>query len=160
VDRDKLTDLFRALEREGVEYVLIGATAMAAHGVVRATEDVDLVLRATPENIERVRRALRTAFGEDTSIAEIRDEDLLGDYPTIRYYPPNGDLHVDLMTRLGEVADYESVEAEIKEIGGTRVRVATPRALYELKKDTMRPLDHADARRLAERFRLREERER
>lgn len=133
---------------------------MAAHGVVRATEDVDLVLRATPENIERVRRALRTAFGEDTSIAEIRDEDLLGDYPTIRYYPPNGDLHVDLMTRLGEVADYESVEAEIKEIGGTRVRVATPRALYELKKDTMRPLDHADARRLAERFRLREERER
>lgn len=157
MDRDKLMDLFRALDRQGVEYVLIGATAMAAHGVIRATEDVDIVLRATPENLERVRRALRSAFGEDASIAEIRDADLLGDYPTVRYYPPDGDLHVDLMTRLGEMADYESVEAEVKEIGGARVRVATPQALYRLKKDTMRPLDHADARRLAERFHLGEE---
>jgi hypothetical protein len=159
VDRDKVMDLFRALERERVEYVLIGATAMAAHGIVRGTEDVDIILRAMPENLERMRRALRSTFGEDASIAEIRDSDLLGDYPTIRYYPPSGDLHVDLMTRLGEVTDYESVEAEVKDIGGTRVRVATPRALYDLKKGTMRALDRADARRLADRFHLQEETE-
>ena len=145
-----LMDLFRALEREGVEYVLIGATALAAHGIVRATEDIDIILRATPENLERLRRALGATFGQDSNIAEIRDSDLLGDYPAVRYYPQGVDLYIDLLTRLGEVASYESVEAETKLIEGIGVRVATPRALYELKKDTLRPLDRADAERRAE----------
>ncbi|MNC95331.1 hypothetical protein D3C83_124240 [compost metagenome] len=61
------------------------------------------------------------------------------------------------MTRLGEAASYETVEAEIKEFEGVRVRVATPRALYELKKDTIRPLDRRDAAALAERFGLKDE---
>jgi hypothetical protein len=32
----------------GLEYVLIGATVMGFHGLVRATEDVDLLIRPTP----------------------------------------------------------------------------------------------------------------
>ena len=34
--------VLRAFEREGLEYVLIGAAAMGVHGLVRATEDLDL----------------------------------------------------------------------------------------------------------------------
>ena len=45
--------VLRAFEATGLEYVLIGATAMGFHGLVRATEDVDLFIRATPENVER-----------------------------------------------------------------------------------------------------------
>ena len=60
MSREELLRVLDAFETAGLEYVLIGATAMAFHGVVRATEDIDLFVRATPENIERLRTALRT----------------------------------------------------------------------------------------------------
>lgn len=72
----------------------------------------------------------------------------------MRYYPPSGDLYLDVMTRLGEAASFETVNREIKEIDGIRIWVATPRALYDLKKDTIRPLDRRDAAALRERFNL------
>jgi hypothetical protein len=154
MDRDELLRLLHAFEQAGLEYTLIGATAMGIHGVIRATEDVDLFVRAQPENLARLRDALRSAYGNDPSINEIRDEDLLGDYPSVRYYPPSGDLYLDILTRLGEAATYEDTEAETMVIEGIRIRVATPRALYLLKKDTLRPLDHKDAAALALRFDL------
>ncbi len=156
MDRDELLRLLRAFEAAGLEYVLIGATAMGFHGVIRATEDVDLFVRATPENLARLRQALRAAYADDSSIDEIRDADLLGDYPSVRYYPPSGDLFLDVMTRLGDAANFDTVEAEIKEVDGIHVRVATPRALYRLKKDTVRPMDRRDAAALAARFDLKD----
>ena len=152
MDRDELARLFRAFAAEDLEYVLIGATAMGFHGIVRATEDVDLFVRATPANLDRLRRALRAAYPGDASVDEIRDADLLGEYPSVRYYPPTGDLYLDVMTRLGEAASYDTVEAEDKDFDGIRVRVATPRALYRLKRDTIRPLDRRDAEVIAKRF--------
>jgi len=156
VNRDELVELLRAFEAEGLEYVLIGATAMGLQRVIRATEDVDLFSRATSENIARLRRALRAVYSNDPTIDEICDSDLLGEYPSVRYYPPSGDLFLDVMTRLGETANFDTVEAETKNVDGVRVRVATPAALYRLKKDTLRPLDHRDAAALAERFGLKD----
>jgi acylphosphatase len=157
VDRDEVLRVLQAFETEGLEYLLIGATAMGLHGLVRATEDVDLLIRATEENVERLRRALRAAYGDDPSIDDIRGVDLLGEYPVVRYYPPSGDLYLDVMTRLGDAASFDTVEAEVKEVEGIRVRVATPAALYRLKRGTVRPLDRADARALRERFGLADE---
>jgi hypothetical protein len=157
VDRDEIIRVLRAFEATGLEYVLIGATAMGFHGLVRATEDLDLFIRATAENIERLRAALRDTYDSDPQINEISSADLLGDYPAVRYYPPTGDLYFDVLTRLGEAASFESVEAETKEIQGTKVRVATPLALYRLKKGTVRVQDHLDAAMLRERFNLEEE---
>jgi hypothetical protein len=154
MDRDELLRLFRAFEEQGLEYVLIGATAMGFHGIVRATEDADLLVKATPENLARLRGALRAVYPDDSNVDDIRDADLLGDYPAVRYYPPIGDLYLDIMTRLGEMASYETVEAEVKVVEGIRVPVATPVALYQLKRDTIRPLDRRDAAVIAERFGL------
>jgi hypothetical protein len=157
VDRDEMLRVLRAFEAEGLEYVLIGAAAMGVHGVVRATEDLDLMLRATAENIERLRRALRTAYAGDPSVDDIRTEDLLGEYPAVRYYPPTGDLYFDILTRLGEAASYESVESEMKDVAGIRVVVATPRALYRLKRATVRPIDRQDAEALRTTFGLKDD---
>lgn len=154
MDRDELLGLLMAFETEGLEYVLIGATAMGIHGVIRATEDVDLIVRATPANLALLRRALRSVYPDDSGIDEIRDADLLGEYPAVRYYPPSGDLYLDVMTRLGDAASFETIEAELKDVSGIRVRVATPAALYHMKKDTLRPLDRQDAAVLAQRFDL------
>lgn len=121
--------MLRAFEAAGLEYVLIGATAMGFHGVVRATEDLDLFIKATAENIERLRTAFRASYNDDPSIEEISTDDLLGDYPAVRYYPPTGDLYFDVLTRLGEASRFESVESETRYFDGTRVTVATPLAL-------------------------------
>jgi hypothetical protein len=157
VDRDEILRVLRAFEASGLEYVLIGATAMGFHGLVRATEDLDLLIRATAENVERLRVALRASYDNDPHIEEITATDLLGEYPAVRYYPPTGDLYFDVLTRLGEAAKFETVEAETRHFEGTRVSVATPAALYLLKKGTLRPKDHEDAAALRERFHLTDE---
>ena len=154
MDRDEILRVLRAFESAGLEYVLIGATAMGVHGVVRATEDVDLFIRASPENVERLRQALRDVYGRDPHIEEITADDLLGEYPAVRYYPPTGDLYFDVMTRLGDAASYDTVEAETKDVDGIAVRVATPLALYRLKRRTVRSKDREDAAALRERFDL------
>jgi hypothetical protein len=157
VDRDEILRVLRAFEESGLEYVLIGATAMGFHGVVRATEDIDLFIRATAENVERLRAALRASYADDPHIEEISAADLLGEYPAVRYYPPSGDLYFDILTRLGEAASFDTVDAETKHIEGTLVQVATPAALYRLKKGTVRAQDHQDAAALRERFNLKDE---
>ena len=149
--------VLRAFEAAGLEYVLIGAAAMAFHGLVRTTEDLDLFIRATPENIEKLRVALLAAYEGDPNIDEISSTDLLGEYPAVRYFPSTGDLYFDVLTRLGELATFETVESEVKELDGTQVRVATPAALYQLKKGTVRSQDHVDAAALRERFGLEDE---
>jgi len=154
MSREELLRVLGAFEAAGLEYVLVGATAMAFHGVVRATEDVDLFVRATPENIGRLRAALRNAYDDDPNIDAITADDLLGDYPAVRYYPPSGDLFLDILTRLGEVASFDSITMEYKEVEGIRVRVATPAALHRLKRNTVRPLDRQDAEMLRQRFHL------
>jgi hypothetical protein len=154
VDREEILRVLRAFEEVGLEYVLIGAAAMGIHGVVRATEDLDLFIRATAENIERLKRAFRIVYDNDPNIDEISADDLLGDYPAVRYYPASGDLYFDVMTRLGQAATFESVESMVKEVEGIQVTLATPRALYELKRDTVRPLDRRDAEALRQKFDL------
>ena len=157
MDRDEIIRVLRAFEAAGLEYVLIGAAAMGFHGLVRATEDLDILIRATPENVERLRAGLRQAYADDPQIEEISPADLLGDYPVVRYYPPSADLYFDVLTRLGDAARFETVESEVREVEGIGVPVATPAALYRLKKDTVRPIDRQDAAALRERFHLKDE---
>ena len=153
MDLDEALRVLASLDRERVEYVLVGGAAVTMHGLVRATEDLDFFVRPTAENVDRLRRALKAVY-DDPSIDEISTEDLLGDYPAVRYYPPKGELFLDVMTRLGEFATYESLEFQEIEYEGVKVRIATPRILYWMKKGTVRDVDHADAARLKEKFQL------
>lgn len=51
-------EMLRALSAAGVQYLLVGAYAMAAHGVPRATGDIDVWVRPTRDNARRVLLAL------------------------------------------------------------------------------------------------------
>jgi hypothetical protein len=112
--------------------------------------------RPDPDNVERLRTALR-ALWSDPSIDEITAEDLCGDYPAVRYGPPEGTLYLDILTRLGEATAFSDLEAEEREVEGVRVRVATPRTPYRMKRGTVRPIDHADAAALRAAFDLEDE---
>jgi len=147
----ELLRILAALHEGGVEYVLIGGAALNVHGLVRATQDVDLFIPPERENVERLKQALRSLW-DDPHIDEISADDLLGDYPAVRYGPPVGNVFLDILTRLGEAVRYEDLEAEEVVLEDTPVRVATPRTLYRLKRDTVRPIDRADALALRETF--------
>jgi len=153
MELDEALKVLASLEKEEVDYVLVGGAALTIHGLVRATEDLDLFVRPTAENIGRLRRALQSLY-QDPSIDEISTEDLLGDYPAVRYYPPSGELFLDILTRLGEFATFESLEAQEVEWNGVKVKVASPKTLYWMKKDTVRDIDRLDAERLREVFGL------
>ncbi len=157
MDRDEILDVLRAFKEQELQYVLIGAAAMGFHGIVRATEDLDLFIRATADNVERLKRAFRVVYSDDPNIDEIRADDLLGEYPAIRYYPPSGSLYFDIMTRLVDLASFETIESVVMEVEGIPVSVATAHALYRLKKNTVRPLDRHDVEALRRQFDLEEE---
>lgn len=55
---DDLKTLLRSLNHHGVDYLLIGGYALAAHGYQRATIDIDLMVPATQEAGQRVKDAL------------------------------------------------------------------------------------------------------
>ena len=153
IDLDRLLALVRALNREGVEYAVVGAVALGLHGLARATEDLDLFVQPTSENVARLRRAL-SAVWADPDIDTIVASDLAGEYPTIRYGPPDGSFTLDLLSRLGERFGYDDIETATVELEGEPVRTATPRMLYVMKRDTLRPLDQADAAALRRTFNL------
>lgn len=152
---DRLLEVLRALQDESVEYVLFGGQAVNLHGIPRFTEDIDLFVKATPENVASLRHALQRVW-HDPEIELIRSEDLSGEYAVVRYGTPDG-FAVDLVARIGEVFAFDDVESEVLEMGGVRVRIATPRMLYRMKKDTVRPLDRADAADLKAKFGIEDE---
>lgn len=126
--------VLRVLERfaeEGVEYVLVGGQAVRLNGYARATEDVDVLLRATRDNGERVRRALghlEAAAELDPAWFEPAPD---GSLENVRVAD---DVLVDLLlTANGET--YESVKPFIREleIDGVPVRVLNVDGLLRTK---------------------------
>jgi nucleotidyltransferase AbiEii toxin of type IV toxin-antitoxin system len=153
MDFERFLDLLKALKREGVDYVLVGGVAVNLHGIVRATEDIDLFIRPGEDNVERLKRALRSLW-DDPEIAQISARDFAGEFPTIRYGPPDDAMVIDLISALGSAFTFEDLDAQTVMVEGVPVRVATPETLYRMKKDTVRPIDRADAVALREKFRL------
>jgi hypothetical protein len=111
------------------------------------------MVAADVDNIARLRRALRGLY-DDPDIEQISADDLAGDYPAVRYWPPDENYSVDLISRLGTAFAFDDIEWQWVDVEGHRVRVATPAMLYRMKRDTLRSQDHADAQVLKQRFGL------
>jgi hypothetical protein len=75
VDFATVKPVLAAFEREGVGYAIFGAAALNLHGLARFTEDLDVFLEPTADNIARLRQALASVF-DDPSIEQITAEDL------------------------------------------------------------------------------------
>lgn len=134
--------VLKAMEDEGVDYILIGGFAVILHGLPRFTVDMDFFVKMAEDNIKRLRKALYQTF-RDSDIEELTFVELMK-YPVIRYGTPNG-FHIDIMAQMGEIATYEDLEYEIMEVEGQKIKVATAESLLKLKEGTIRPEDKADA---------------
>jgi hypothetical protein len=108
---DLLLKLLARFKEEGVEYVLVGGQAVRLNGFLRATEDVDLLLRATRANGARVKRAL--AFLPSSEELDLDwFEPAAGEPENIRVAD---DLLVDLLFAANGQT-YESVQPFVREI--------------------------------------------
>ncbi len=138
----KFQDVIKALNNRNVDYILIGGYAVILYGMPRLTQDLDIIVQMSHENLKSFRNALNDVF-DDEDINEITLDEL-EKYAVIRYGSPDG-FYIDVMAGIGEVADYSSIRFEKRDFNGNLVKIATPEALYELKKDTIRPEDKRDA---------------
>lgn len=151
MDFDVLKRVLAALEARGVRYAIFGAVALNLHGLARSTEDLDLFIAPDEANIARLKHALHDAI-DDPEIESITAADLLGAYPAVQYYPPSGAFHIDILTRLGEAYTFEDLETTRVPFEDVMVTAVTPRMLYRMKRDTVRPKDKADAAAVRRRF--------
>lgn len=138
---ENFVELIRTLEDDKVEYVLIGGFAIILHGFARATQDVDLFVNSTEENIDKLRSALKRLY-KDNTINEITISELQK-YPVIRYGTNLG-FCIDIIISIGEKFSYNDLEFETIELESCKVRIATPKTLYKLKKNTRREIDQLD----------------
>ena len=126
---------------ERVEYLLVGAFALAAHGHPRATGDIDLWVRPDAENARRVVRAL-SRFG--TPLTEV-DE---GDFAELNIVFQIGvaPRRIDILTALSGIKKFGAAWKERMdvEIEGIPVPVLGRRHLIQNKRATGRPQDLAD----------------
>jgi hypothetical protein len=68
--------ILRTLVEAGIDFVVVGGFAVAAHGYVRATKDVDIVPRPTAENRARLERVLMSIGARPVEQTEFRSEEL------------------------------------------------------------------------------------
>ncbi len=102
---DDFADMLRALVEAGVEFVVVGAHALAAHGLPRATGDIDLFVRPTDENARRVMLAL-AEFGAPIDAHGITAADFAS--PGTVYQIGLPPRRIDLLTEISGVSFEEA----------------------------------------------------
>jgi hypothetical protein len=133
-------DILSAFSEEKVEFLVVGGYAMAFHGHVRATGDIDLWIRCSSVNAQKVWRALQ-AFGAplfDLSIDDLTNPDMVFQMGVI----PS---RIDVITKIDGV-DFEEAwqQRQTVEVEGLNIPVITKPLLLVNKKSTARPKDLND----------------
>jgi hypothetical protein len=151
-----LLDVCKAFNAEGVSYVLIGGWAVIIHGFPRLTNDIDFLIERSPENTEKMKKALSKVF-HDESIEDIKPTDI-ADYSVVRYVSPDG-VYIDLMGKIGEAASFDTVSRHIElfEVLDTEIPVLNVEMLAKLK-DTLRDKDRMDLAFLKEKLKIKNKR--
>ena len=141
---EDLLDLCRRLNVTGARYIVIGGMAIIQHGLVRATEDIDLLVESSPENFQKLKTAMLGL--PDGAIREVEPGDLDA-YIVVRV---GDEFVVDLMKAACGV-EYAEASQHISSISVEDVLIpfANPQLLLRLKQ-TYREKDVLDRRFLQE----------
>ena len=133
-----------SLNASGAEYVVVGAIAMAHHGIVRYTGDLDVLVAPSEQNADRVIAALR-AFGFG-SLDITRGDLCVRDRVIQLGFPP---ARIDLLTSIDGVTWDEAWSGSVAgTYASVPVRFLSRSDLVRNKRAAGRPQDIADAARL------------
>lgn len=122
---DPLLRLLARFGEEGVEYVLVGGQAVRLNGYVRATEDVDVLVRASRENGERIKRAMSfLPSAADIDVAwfepqtgEVENIRVADDLLVDLLFAANGETYETMQPHV-RVIEIESVKLNVLDIDG------------------------------------------
>jgi hypothetical protein len=135
--------LLRELNAHGVEYLVVGAHALAAHGCVRATKDLDIWIRAEEANAVRALNAL-AAFG--APLQDLNSSDL--SHPGLVFQIGVPPLRIDVASKDGVQFDNSWRDRIELELGGEPTFVISLADLLANKKASGRLQDLADVEQL------------
>lgn len=127
---NRFLEIIDALEKEKVDYVLIGGFAMVLYGMPRATQDIDIFIKNQKENIDRLQKALFAVFNTK-NIFEITYSEFQN-YPVIRYGADEG-YYVDILTNIGSTFSFEDLIIEELTVEDHKIKIASVETLYKLK---------------------------
>jgi hypothetical protein len=140
----------RALNDEGVEYVVVGGLAVAAHGVVRATRDLDLVPAGNELNMDRLAQCL-TALGGQHPIEELLTGAALARPVSFKVATRHGDVQV--LNRMHGVPPFEQLQRDqmtVEIASDVLAPVCSLDHLRAMKRAADRPRDRVDLAELEE----------
>jgi len=144
---DDLRELIELFRLQNVEFLVVGAHALAFHSRPRFTEDLDLFVRRSPENVRRLRQALE-AFGFAlTDDAEAK----LADDPRAMIVLGRKPYQVDILNFLDGV-EFEGawLRRVIGRLSNLEVGYLSFEDLVATKQATNRPKDQSDLKLLRE----------
>jgi len=142
-----LCEFVALLNANAVEYLVVGAYAVSFHGYPRYTGDLDLLIRPTAENAERVLRTM-SEFGFG-SLPITSDDLQRADYIVQLGVNPN---RIDLLTSVSGVTFDEAWDSRCKgDLDGTPTHFIGREALIRNKEATGRARDLGDADELRKR---------
>lgn len=142
------TDMLQALSAAKVRFLIVGAHALAVHGVPRATGDLDIWVHPDPDNANRVMTAL-SSFGAPVEALGISVHDFTRtDIVAQLGVPP---YRIDFMTSISGVEFDEAwADHQSGDVAGVAVPVLGRRAFVINKRSSGRLKDRADLEALGE----------
>jgi len=138
---NRLLDVFKSFQQHNVRYVVIGGIASVLYGVPRATFDMDILIEGTPENAERLLRALLDA-GLGTAALTSAD-DLLAHEITIF----KDRVRIDVQTSTPGLSFKEAWDhRQVMSYEGQQFYVVSKEDLIRSKRAAGRDIDLSDVR--------------
>lgn len=143
---DDFRDLLTSLVDADARFLVVGAHALAAHGVPRVTGDLDIWTEPTPENARRVWRAL-TAFGAPLDELDVQETDLTTPDVVAQFgLPP---FRVDVLTSISGVTFEDAWNDRLQgHLFGVPVHFLGRTTFIRNKRASGRPKDLLDIRAL------------
>jgi predicted nucleotidyltransferase len=135
-----LREFVELLNSRGIDYVIVGAHSLAFHGRPRYTGDLDILIRSTSNNVEKLTGLLKDfGFAEsgftEMDFTQAEQVIQLGRSPQ----------RIDLLTSLSGVASDDAFATKIAaELDGLPVYVLSKEALIQNKRAVGRAQDLAD----------------
>ena len=138
-----------ALLDADARFLVVGAHAMADHGVPRGTQDLDIWIDPSPDNARRVWQGL-AAFGAPLESLDLGEREFTVPDTFIQLgLPPK---RIDILTTITGVPDFASAwrDKVVHAVRGRPIPFLGRKTLVQNKRATSRPKDLADLDALGE----------